>query len=95
MLRNIKAYKIMGIGSMNIKMFDGCDWFPKEVRYIIKKRVNITWKARFNILIIKIENGFLKVVKGATIIMKGSNKLYSVIGETIIEFYSCCIRKEK
>lgn len=89
LLDNNKACKVAGLRSIvNIIMFDNCDPVLNNVRYVPELRRNLISLGMLDKLgcSVKIENGYIKVIKGAMAIMKGelSNGLYYLVGETII-----------
>ena len=88
LLGNIKAYKVSRIGSIHVKMFDGCIRILKEVRYVPELKRNLLSIGMFdkNGCSIKVDNGIMKVSKSAMVVMKGflSNDLYTLIGKTVM-----------
>ncbi|KAK2987526.1 hypothetical protein RJ640_030195 [Escallonia rubra] len=88
LMGNDAVCKVMGIGTIKIKIFDGIVRTLGDVRYIpdLKKNLislgtldSIDWS-------ISIKGGVMKVSKGAVVIMKGqkTENLYKLIGNTII-----------
>lgn len=88
MLGNNKSCKILGIGSVRIKMFDGMERLLQGVRFVPELKRNLISLGTFdqNGFVFKAEGGILKHLKGALVVMKGrrNNGLYSLIGCTII-----------
>ena len=88
LLGNNKAYKVSGISSIRVKMFDGCIRIPQEVRYILELKRNLLSIGMFdkNGCSFKVDNGIMKVSKGSMVVMKGvlSNGLYTLIGKTVV-----------
>jgi hypothetical protein len=82
-------YKITGIGSTRIKMFDGvvrtlCD--VKHVSDVEKNLISLS-NLDFNGFSYKSEGGIMKVVKGAMVVMKGeknSKNIYKLLGNTVV-----------
>ena len=80
--------KIAGIGSISLKNHDGSTRVLTDVRYIPKLEMNlislgILESKGFTIIM---QNGILKVVSGALVVMKGirRNNLYLYQGSTIV-----------
>ena len=80
--------KIAGIGSINLKNHDGSTRVLTDVRYIPKLEKNLislgTLESKgFTIIL---QNGILKVVSGALVVMKGTrrNNLYLYQGSTAV-----------
>ena len=80
--------KIAGIGSISLKIHDGMTRLLKDVRYIPKLEKNLisfgTLESKgFTIIL---QNGILKVVSGALVVMKGirRNNLYLYQGSTML-----------
>ena len=86
LLGNNLACKVAGIGSINIRMFDGIERDLKHVRYVPELKRNLISlgvidQARCNI---KAENGNLQIEENGLVIMKGirRNGLYVLTGST-------------
>lgn len=98
LLGNNKACKIAGIGSVNIKMHDGYDRVLTNVRYVPELRKNLITLGMLDNLgcLIKVENGYMKIIKGVMNVMKGklSNGLYSLIGDSMIGTVASVSKKE-
>lgn len=99
MLGNNKACKINGISFVKIRMFDGCDRILRNVRYVPELRRNLVSLGVLDEIwcSIKIENGFMKIIKGAMTIMKGKliSGLYYLIGENVIGFVAVISENDK
>lgn len=87
LLGDNKACKIMGIGSVVIKMFDGCYRTLKDVRYVPDLKRNLIFVDVLDVegCVVKIDNGVIKINKGALTVMKGmiKNGLYALKGNTV------------
>ncbi|KAL6130850.1 hypothetical protein ACLB2K_069228 [Fragaria x ananassa] len=81
--------RILGIGSVKIRMHDGVVRKPENVKYIPKLRKNLISlgtldKVRYRY---SSKEGRLKVIKGSLVVMKGDiqpNNVYKLQGTTII-----------
>ncbi|KZV56298.1 hypothetical protein F511_00295 [Dorcoceras hygrometricum] len=87
LLGNNRECKVMGIGSVLLKMHDGCVRTITEVRYVPDLRRNLLSigmldSKGFNV---KIEGGTMKVIKGSLTVMRGSqdNGLYILEASTV------------
>ena len=65
--------KVVGIGSISLKNHDGSTRVLKDVRYILKLEKNLISLGTFESkgFTIIMQNGILKVVSGALVVMKG------------------------
>ena len=83
-------YKVQGIGTVRLKMFDNREYLLKNVRYIPKLKRNLISINMFDDLgySTRILNGVLKISNGSLIIAKGnknkSNGLFILEGSTIV-----------
>lgn len=88
LLGNKKACRINGIGFMEIIMYDDYGRILRNVRYVLELRRNFVSLGMLHSVgcTVKIENDFMKIVKGAMTVMKRklTNGLYTLIGETVI-----------
>ena len=91
--------KIAGIGSISLKNHDGSTRVLTDVRYILKIEKNLislgTLESKgFTIIM---QNGILKVVSGALVVMKGirRNNLYLYQGSTAIETAAAVLEADK
>ncbi|KAE8692398.1 hypothetical protein F3Y22_tig00110839pilonHSYRG00037 [Hibiscus syriacus] len=88
LLGDNKACRVVGSGTIRIRMFDGAERILQHVRYIPELKRNLI---SFGMLessgySFNAENGYIRVTKGSIITMKGirKNGLYSLIGRTVI-----------
>ncbi|KAK2984965.1 hypothetical protein RJ640_003699 [Escallonia rubra] len=85
---NDAVCKVMGIGTIKIKMFDGIVRTLGDVRYIPDLKKNLISLGTLDSIDcrISIKGGVMKVSKGAMMIMKGQKirNLYKLIGNTVI-----------
>jgi len=76
-----------GIGTIQIKMFDGMIRELKEVRYVPQFKRNIISIGALKILglEVSIKDGILKITKGSMVVLKGvrRNNLYYLKGSTV------------
>jgi len=76
-----------GIGTIQIKMFDGMMWELKEVRYVPQLKRNIISIGDLKTLglEISIKDGVLKMTKGSMVVLKvvRQNNLYYLKGSTV------------
>ena len=88
LLGNNKPCKVLGVGSVRIKMFSGMEKVLKGVRYIPELKRNLISLGMIDDLgyTIKVERGDLKILKGSLIVMKGvkKNGIYSLLGNTVV-----------
>ncbi|GJT10612.1 retrotransposon protein, putative, ty1-copia subclass [Tanacetum coccineum] len=83
------SYKIKGIGSIQVKMFDGAIRTLEDVRHVLGMKRNLISLSTLDLKGYKYsgEGGVLKVTKGSMIMMKADIKsanLYQLRGTTII-----------
>jgi hypothetical protein len=86
LMGNDMACKIVGIGTIKIKMYDGIVRTLTEVRHVSKLKKNLISTSALDTIGCKIvqQNGVLMVIRGALVMMKG-NKVgnpYHLAGET-------------
>ncbi|TXG65810.1 hypothetical protein EZV62_007085 [Acer yangbiense] len=91
---NDHALEIAGIGTIKIKMHDGTIRSIQEVRHVKGLKKNLLSLGQLDDLGCKtqIENGILKIVRGALVVMKAekiTSNLYMLKGETLQEADSC------
>ncbi|KAK2976787.1 hypothetical protein RJ640_027623 [Escallonia rubra] len=88
LMGNDAVCKVMGIGTIKIKMFDGIVRTLGDVRYIPDLKKNLISLGTLDSIdcSISIKCGVMKVNKGAMVIMKGQKigNLYKLIGNTVI-----------
>ncbi|KAK2966971.1 hypothetical protein RJ640_014159 [Escallonia rubra] len=88
LMGNDDVCKVMGIGTIKIKMFDGIVRTLGDVRYIPDLKKNLISLGTLDSIdcSISIKGGVMKVSKGAMVIMKGQKigNLYKLIGNTVI-----------
>ncbi|KAK2981165.1 hypothetical protein RJ640_024388 [Escallonia rubra] len=88
LMGNDVVCKVMGIGTIKIKMFDGIVRTLGDVRYIPDLKKNLISLGTLDSIdcSISIKGGVMKVSKGAMVIMKGqkTGNLYKLIGNTVI-----------
>ncbi|CAN6886732.1 unnamed protein product, partial [Brassica oleracea] len=87
---NDHELKIVGTGSIQLKMYDGTVCTIHEVRHVEGLKKNLLSVGQLDDLGCKVEvqNGTLKVIRGALVLMKGEKiaaKLYMLRGETLSE----------
>ncbi|PON58179.1 hypothetical protein PanWU01x14_167780 [Parasponia andersonii] len=87
LMGNNVACKVMGIGSISMRMFDGVTRILKNVGHVPELKRNLISldtldESGYGF---KAENGQLKVSKGAMVVMKGfkKNGLYILQGSTV------------
>ena len=84
---NNEACKVFGIGSIKLRLHDGMKKTLTNVMYVLDFKGNLISLGVLDSMgcTIKIENGTLKILKGAMIVMKGlrKNGLYTLQGETV------------
>jgi transposase InsO family protein len=87
LMGNDMACKIVGIGTIKVKMYDGIVRTLTEVRHVpeLKKNLISTGALDTNGCKIVQENEVIKVIRGALVVMKGSKvgNLYHLAGETV------------
>ena len=88
MMGNRTSCKMVGIGTVKIKMFDGVVRTLTDVRHIPDLRLNLISLGTLDSTgcSISISGGVVKVKKGAMVVMKEEKKgnLYRLIGESVI-----------
>ena len=98
-LTNNQPCKIAGIGSISLKNHDGSTRVLTDVRYILKLEKNLISLGTFESkgFTIILQNGILKVVSGALVLMKGirRNNLYLYQGSTTVGTTSVVSEAEK
>lgn len=81
------AYKILSLGIINVILFDGCCREFHHVRYIpdFKRYLIIVGTLNSNALVVKIEGGTIKVIRGILTLIKGgiNNGLYVLDGHIV------------
>lgn len=87
-LGNNKSRKILEIGSIRLRMFNGIEKILQDVRYILELRRNLIYLVvldQFDYTF-KSESKTLKITKEFMIIMKEiiKNGLYTLVGKTVI-----------
>jgi hypothetical protein len=86
---NDMAYKIVGIGTIKIKMHDGIVRTLTEVRHVpeLKKNHISTGAVNSNGCNIVQQNRVIKVIRGAIVLMKGSKvgNLYHLVDDTMTD----------
>ena len=69
-------------------MFDGSERILTKVRYIPELKRNLISLGMLDELglVVKVENGILKILKSSLIMMKGvkKNGIYSLLGSTVV-----------
>ena len=84
LLGNDLACKVAGIGTIDIKMFDGVIRNLEQARYVPKLKRNLISLGMFDQLgcSIKAENGEIQVIQNGNVIIKGvrKNGLYALVG---------------
>lgn len=88
LLGNNKACKIVGIGSIKLKLADGTEKVLTDVRHIPELKWNLVSVGMLDShgFCCKVEGGVLKVLKGSLVIIKGrlDNGLYILQAKVII-----------
>ena len=84
------ALKIIGIGTIKLKMHDGTIRTIQGVRHVEGLKKNLLSLGQLDDLdcIIKVQKGIMKISRGALVIMKGEKivaNLYMLLGETVQE----------
>ena len=84
------ALKIIGIGTIKLKMHDGTVRTIQGVRHVEGLKKNLLSLGQLDDLdcIIKVQKGIMKISRGALVIMKGEKiaaNLYMLLGETVQE----------
>ena len=79
--------KVVGIGSIKVKMFDGMVRTLTDVRYVpgLKKNLSLGTLDKIGCRI-TCEGGVMKVARGSLVVMKGklNGSLYALQGSTIL-----------
>jgi len=87
-MENDAACQMVGIGIVQIKMFNGMVRDLMDVRYFshMKKNIISVGPVKLKWLKVTLENGILKVTKGSLVVMKGirDKNLYYFKGSTVI-----------
>ncbi|KAE8716394.1 hypothetical protein F3Y22_tig00110121pilonHSYRG00025 [Hibiscus syriacus] len=98
LLGDNKACKVVGSGTIRIRMFDGAERILQQVKYIpeLKRNLISLGMLESSGYYFKAGNGCIRVTKGSLIAMKGvrSNGLYSLIGRTMIGNSSNVVQSE-
>ena len=97
---NNHALKIVGIGTIKIKKFDGTIDTIGEVRCVNGLKKNLLSLGQMDNHGYKthVENEIMKIVKGALILMKAEKigvNLFMLKGETLYEVDTCVISNKK
>ena len=87
-MRNNSVCKVVGIGTVSLKMYNDIVRELTQVRHFPKLKRNLISIGMLDQTgcVIKVENGILKVVRGSIVIMKGTkqNGLYVLNGHTTV-----------
>jgi hypothetical protein len=87
LMGNDMACKIVGIGTIKVKMYDKIVRTLTEVRHVPELKKNLISAGALDTNDCKIvqENGVMKVIRGALVVMKGSKvgNLYHLAGEIV------------
>lgn len=87
-LGNHHEFHVKGIGSIQVKMFDNQTRVISKVRYLSDLKCNLLSSGTFDKAgySCKLENGTIKIIKGAMVKLKGklANGLYVLEGTTIL-----------
>ena len=85
---NNTTYKVVGVGSVKMKMFDGMVRTLTDVRYVPGLKKNLISLGILDKIGCKItcEGGVIKVARGSLVVMKGklNRSLYAFKGSTIL-----------
>ena len=85
---NNSICKVVGIGTVSLKMFDGVVREITQVRHVPDLKRNLISMGMLDQMgcIVKAKKGVLRVIKGSMVIMKGNknNGLYVLNGQTVI-----------
>ncbi|KAH9646639.1 hypothetical protein KPL70_024932 [Citrus sinensis] len=88
MMGNNSLCKVVGLGTIRLKMFDGVIRELSEVRHVPELKRNLISLGILDQIgcIIKMESGVMKIIRGSMVIMKGAknNGLYVLQGTAII-----------
>ena len=87
---NDDALEIAGVSTVKIKMYDGTIRTIQGVRHVKGLKKSLLFIGQLDDLGCKthVENGILKVVKGALVVMKAkkiSSNLYMLLGDTMLK----------
>jgi len=78
---------MVGIGTIEIKIFDGMVRKLKEVRYVPKVKKNLILVGALEALghAISVRDGVFKITRGSMVVMKGvrRNNLYYLMGSAV------------
>ena len=86
---NDVSYRVVRIGSIKVKMFDGVINMLCNVRHVLDMRKNLISLGTLqgNVFNYKSANGVMKVSKGVLTVMKGqklAGNIYKLMGTTIV-----------
>lgn len=99
LMGNNYACRIMGYGTIRIKMHDGAVRTLRNVRHVPNLRKNLIYLGVLeeNGCKIILENGVLKVVRGSLVVMKGvrHRNLYPLMAETVTSDLAVGINRSK
>ena len=88
LFENNKACRVIGCGTIRIKMFDGQERILQGVRHVpeLKRNLISLGMLDLNGYTYREEGGVIKVLKGSLVIMKGvkENDLYTLPGSSTI-----------
>ena len=89
LMSNDATCKVVGIGTIKIKMFDNVVRTLGEVRHVPKVKKNLISLETLdsNGYCYNYENGLMKVSKGTMVVMKGQKvkgNIYKLLGNTIV-----------
>ncbi|WVZ06123.1 hypothetical protein V8G54_019469 [Vigna mungo] len=88
LLRNNKACRVQGVGSVRLKMFDNREMMFQAVRYVPELKRNLISISAFDLggYTTKVEDGVMRVCSGDSVVAKGRrrNDLYILEGSTVI-----------
>ncbi|KAH9657439.1 hypothetical protein KPL70_023077 [Citrus sinensis] len=87
MMGNNSLCKVVGLGTIRLKMFDGVIRELSEVRHVLELKKNLISLGILDQMgcTFKMESGVMRIIKGSMVIMKGAknNALYVLQGTTI------------
>lgn len=97
---NDHALKIVGVGTIKIKMFDGTIRTIQDIRHVKGLKKNLLSLGKLDSLGCRthVENGVMKIVRGALVIMKAekiATNLFMLEGETLPEANACVASTSK
>lgn len=99
LLGNNLAYKVVGIGTISLKMFDSVTKDLNQVRYVPELKSNLISLGMIGHLgyIIKVGNGKLRGINKGAVIIKGArrNGLYILIGTSSSLWFTASASNEK